>query len=166
MVLREYRQEDAEIICSWITDEESLYEWNAAWFGSYPLKADDLHTNHINAMSSGRFMAFTYADGDDLPAGHLIIRYPEPDDDTCIRFGYVIIDPELRGNGLGRKMLAAACEYSKTLHASKATIAVFTRNEKAMHCYTAAGFRKTGETEMYHVPLGDWECVVLEKELI
>lgn len=164
--LREYRTKDAPSICSWIRDEISFYEWSAGVLGEYPITADHLDERLRASMAAGRFMAFTYADEDDSPAGHMIIRYPDEGNDELLRFGFVIIDPDLRGRGLGRSMLTSAFEYSRVvLHAKKVTLAVFTRNEKALRCYTAAGFRQTGGKEIYRVPSGEWESILLEKDL-
>lgn len=33
--------------------------------------------------------------------GHLCIRYPDEEDDSIVRFGFVIVDPALRGCGNG-----------------------------------------------------------------
>ena len=84
----------------------------------------------------------------------------------CYDFGYVIIDPAKRRQGLGSRMLEAACDFARNeLHADTTSLAVFTRNEKAMRCYAASGFRATGEAEVFSLPGREWECVVLEKPL-
>ena len=38
--LRPYKQEDAEIILSWCTDEKSFYKWTAGVLGDYPITAN------------------------------------------------------------------------------------------------------------------------------
>ena len=126
MKLREYRTEDAHYICSWITDEISFYEWSAGMLGDYPIDPDAFDAKIKASIAAGRFMALTYADENDMPAGYMIIRYPDETDDTLLRFGFVIIDPMLRGRG---------------------------------------GFLQTGDMELYQVPPGEWESVVMEKIL-
>ena len=166
MKLREYRTEDAHYICSWITDEISFYEWSAGMLGDYPVDPDAFDAKIKASIAAGRFMALTYADENDMPAGYMIIRYPDETDDTLLRFGFVIIDPMLRGCGIGHELLEAACGYSRTvLKAQRTSLAVFTRNRKAMRCYAAAGFLQTGDMELYQVPPGEWESVVMEKTL-
>lgn len=166
MKLRKYRTEDAISICNWVGDEIAFYEWSAGVLGEYPITADRYDLRMQESLAAGRFVAMTYADEEDRPAGHLIIRYPDPADDTLVRFGFVIIDPKMRGRGLGHELLDAACDYARDkLKSSRVTLAVFTRNEKAMQCYTSAGFRQSGGTEMYRVPPGEWKSVVLDKEL-
>ena len=166
MKLRKYRTEDAVSICGWIGDETGFYEWSAGVLGEYPITAARYDSRMQESLEAGRFCAMTYADEEDRPLGHLIIRYPDPEDDSLVRFGFVIIDPELRGRGMGHELIDSACKYARdTLDAAKATIAVFLQNEKAVHCYTSAGFRNNGGVELYRVPLGEWESMVMEKAL-
>ena len=95
--------------------------------------------------------------------GHLFIRYPNKDDKTLVRFGFIILSPECRGKGNGKEMVALAIEYAKNvLHASKITLRVFTNNERARHCYEIAGFQPTGKVITYMMPDGVWECIEME----
>ena len=40
MILRAYKNEDAEIIAGWIRTEDELYKWSADRFNKYPLSGD------------------------------------------------------------------------------------------------------------------------------
>lgn len=166
MKLRPYIKSDAEIICSWVPDEDSMYEWSADRIAKFPFTSEDIHAHHTRTMAEERFTPYTFVDEDGVPVGHIAIRYPDVNDDTYVRFGYVIIDPAKRRQGLGSRMLEAACDFARNeLHADTTSLAVFTRNEKAMRCYAASGFRPTGEAEIFLLPGREWECVVLEKPL-
>lgn len=166
MKLREFRPEDAAQICSWVKDETSLYEWSADRISKYPFTADDLVAHHDHTMNTERFTPYTYVDNKGVPVGHIAIRYPDEADDTHVRFGFVIISPVLRRRGLAGAMIEEACEYSKdVLHASRASVSVFLRNEKAVKCYESRGFRRNGESEIYELPAGSWEGIIMEKEL-
>lgn len=95
--------------------------------------------------------------------GHLFIRYPNKDDKTLVRFGFIILSPESRGKGSGKKMVELAIEYAKTvLYASKITLGVFTNNERARHCYEATGFQPTEKVITYMMPDCAWECIEME----
>ena len=160
MELREYRKEDSGIICGWIRDKEALYCWSADRIGKFPLEENDLQKHYEPFLAGGRFIPLTAVDGDGRVMGHLLIRYPDEGDDTTVRFGFVILDPALRGRGLGKAMLGLAVRYARErLHASRITLGVFSRNVSARHCYEAAGFRATGEVVRCPVPGGEWECV-------
>lgn len=95
--------------------------------------------------------------------GHLRIRYPDDADDYTVRFGFVIVDPAIRGIGNGKRMLQLAIDYAKNiLHASKITLGVFTNNDRARYCYESVGFRSIGKTEIYKMAIGEWECTEME----
>ena len=59
-------------------------------------------------------------------------------------------------------MLQLAINYAKdTLHASKITLGVFSNNN-ARYCYKSVGFQPIGKTEIYKMPIGEWECIEME----
>ena len=166
MILREYRQSDADIIAGWVTDEITMYEWSADRISKYPFDADDLHAHHAHTMRAEKFMPYTFTEDDGTVVGHIAIRYPDESDDSMVRFGFVITDPEKRRRGYGKAMLDAACSYSRDiLRAKRVTLSVFTRNTAALRCYDSAGFRASGEPENYRLPVGEWDGVILEKKL-
>ena len=62
-----------------------------------------------------------------------------------------------------REEMQLAIDYAKNiLNASKITLGVFSNNDCARHCYESVGFRSTGETEIYKMPIGEWECIEME----
>ncbi len=163
MKLRKYRKEDSAVICGWIRDEESLYKWSADRIGIFPLPAEALNDNYAPVMDSGRFFPMTAVDEGDRVTGHLFIRYPDAADRSTVRFGFVIVDPALRGRGFGKEMLRLAMEYAVSeLKASRITLGVFANNPLARACYEAVGFRAVGEPVLYRMAVGEWECVEME----
>ena len=105
MKLRDFKKDDAPIIASWLRSEEELYRWSADRFNKYPLSGDDINENYAPQMETGRFFPLTALDDKEEVAGHFIIRYPEEKDDSSVRFGFVILNPALRGRGFGKEML-------------------------------------------------------------
>lgn len=163
MELKKYQKEHSAIICSWIKDEKSLYQWSAGKIGDFPVEGNALNREYASNVNSGRFIPFSALDDNGSLAGHMYIRYPYDGDDSIVRFGFVIIDPVLRGFGNGKKMLQLAIRYAEDiLHASKITLGVFANNDSARYCYEAAGFKPVGKTEIYKMPIGDWECIEME----
>lgn len=77
MKLRKYQKEDSAIICSWIKDEKSLYQWSADKIGKFPLADDDLDKNYKPNISNNKFIPLTAIDEDGKAIGHLLIRYPD-----------------------------------------------------------------------------------------
>ncbi|MBO7677631.1 MAG: GNAT family N-acetyltransferase, partial [Erysipelotrichaceae bacterium] len=113
MKLREYRKEDAQFIINWIKDEEEFYRWSADRFNRYPISGKDLDEHYSFHMRSNRFMPLVMIGDTDELIGQFIIRYPKEDDDSLIRFGFVLIDPQYRGKAYGKKMLELGIEYAK-----------------------------------------------------
>ena len=162
MRLREYKREDAGIIAGWLRSEEELYRWSADRFNKYPLSGDDINENYAPQMETGRFFPLTAVDDQGAVVGHFIIRYPREDDNRSVRFGFVILDPSLRGKGYGKEMLRLGIEYVRErLFASRIDLGVFENNEGARRCYEAVGFREYGRREC-EMPIGTWICIDME----
>ena len=165
MKLRAYEREDSPIIAKWVRTEEELYKWSSDRYGFFPLKDYSIDENYIPQIAAGRFIPLTGIDEEGKVIGHLIIRYPKEDDDTSVRFGFVIVDPEIRGKGYGRELLTLAIEYVKNnLTAKRIDLGVFVNNPKAQKCYESVGFKEFGE-HFIETPFGQWRCVDLEMYL-
>ena len=148
MILRNYKKEDAPIVAGWLRSEEELYKWSADRFNKFPLSGEDINENYAPQLETGRFIPLTAIDDNGEAVGHFIIRYPRDDDDSSVRFGFVIIDPALRGKGYGKELLRLGTEYvKKNLNATRIDLGVFENNESARHCYEAAGFTEYARRE-------------------
>lgn len=167
MELKKYCKEDSAIICSWIKNEKSLYQWSADRIGKFPLEDNDLTEHYIPMMKDKRFIPLSAFDDNGNLVGHLFIRYPDEKDDSIVRFGFVIVDPALRGCGNGKKMLQLAIEHAKNnLCASKITLGVFVNNDSARYCYESVGFQPVGRSEIYKMSIGEWECTEMELVIV
>lgn len=162
MRLREYKPEDATVICSWIRTEDELFEWSADRFNKFPLPDYIMNINYSEHVRGGRFFPLTATDDEGKVAGHFIIRYPKEDDNSSVRFGFVIVDPSLRGKGYGKEMLKLGVEYACVkLRASRIDLGVFEHNEGARRCYESVGFKSYGQME-FELPAGKWNCIQME----
>ena len=162
MILRAYQKEDSPIIAGWIRNEEELYRWSADRYGFFPLLPYSIDENYVPALQTGRFIALTGVDEEGKPVGHLIIRYPKENDDSSVRFGFVIVDPEIRGKGYGRELLQLAIQYVKdNLTATRIDLGVFINNPKARRCYESVGFKEYG-AHIIDTPFGPWDCIDME----
>lgn len=162
MVLRQYQAADADIICKWLRSEKELYQWSADRFCKFPLTGADINENYAPQIESGRFIPLTAVDDADNVIGHFIIRYPDANDDTSVRFGFVVLDPAYRGKGCGSQMMQLGIAYAKEhLHVKRIDLGVFANNEGAQHCYSAAGFREYSRRQCT-LPVGTWECIDME----
>lgn len=158
MQLKPYTPADAETVRGWILDETSCYQWSADRIGHFPFSGGDLNAVYDEmARDGGFFPLMAYEDG--APVGHLFIRYPNADDRTAVRFGFIVVAPSVRGRGYGSKLLRTAISYAKeTLGAKTVLLGVMRNNPNARKCYEAVGFAATGETTQCTTPLGVWDC--------
>lgn len=162
MKLRPYKFEDGKYICSWIKSEEELYKWSADRFNKFPLYAEDIEASYAPQLATGHFYPLTAIDKNENVVGHFIIRFPDPEDLTIVRFGFVIVAPEIRGKGYGQEMLRLGIQYAKNeLKAKRVCLGVFENNESARKCYEAVGFTKCSE-EKYEMANAIWNCIEME----
>ena len=122
MRLRAFTKEDAAVVCSWLRTEEEMYRWSADRFNKFPLQTEDVMENYAPQIASGRFFPLAAVDEEDRLVGHFIIRYPREDDDSSVRFGFVIVDPAMRGKGHGKAMLLLGIRYVQENLCSQTTI--------------------------------------------
>ena len=155
--LRPYKDADAKIILSWQRDSRAFFKWSAGTLGDFPPTRERFD-------GLGDLMRFTLLD-EGAVAGFFTLRNPGPSLDE-VRFGYVIVDPERRGKGCGAEMLRLGLIYARSVYrARRATLGVFANNEPAYRCYLTAGFRDTGETELYPLRGENWLCREMAIEL-
>lgn len=162
MILRAYEPADAAVICTWLRTEEELYRWSADRYNSFPLRAVDIDRQYAAQAAGGRFFPLSAADEAGRLLGHFIIRYPDAANAASVRFGFVIVDPALRGRGLGQEMLRLGIRYAReSLRATRIDLGVFADNTAARRCYEALGFREYGR-QPYATPIAAWECIDME----
>ena len=166
MKLRDYIPEDSKIICSWVQDEKTLFQWSADRIGKFPLLGNELNENYAKRNISKDFFPLTAIDENNNVIGHLFVLLPNPEVKNIVRFGFVIISPEIRGSGNGKKMLELAIEYSKTkLQAAKISLGVFENNPKAQRCYESLGFVPVSKRTV-NILNTDWVCIDMELNLV
>lgn len=154
--LRPYNEKDTEIILSWSKDEIAFYKWSAGVLGEYPISKEQFGL--VNKL-----MPFT-AINDDEVIGFFTIRRPSENFDE-LRFGFVVVDPQKRGQGYGKRMLQLGIKFAKEIFgAKKVSLGVFENNESAYYCYKAVGFQDIvlEKTEKYTVLGEEWKCLELE----
>ena len=166
--LRPYYFDDAETIYKWVTSEESFRQWSSDRINVWPLTAqainDYYNTEGEKTVTHMTMVAKQGLDG--KPVGHMILRYPDPEDKTHVRFGFVIVDNTIRGKGYGKKMLMLAERYAvENMGAKKLSLGVFENNPSAYNCYKACGFNETDNDWNCEFFGETWRCIELEKKL-
>ncbi|MBQ9249158.1 MAG: GNAT family N-acetyltransferase [Oscillospiraceae bacterium] len=142
-----YQDCEEALIRSWIRSEKEYYQWSAGVLGEYPMAPGRLNAFYREWKSGQKYMVFCACDEALKPMGHLIMRYPDGDP-RHLRFGFVLVDPARRGEGVGRRMLGMAIAYARDfLKAETICLGVTTDNPGARHLYESLGFCDTGERE-------------------
>ena len=137
ITLRPYDRTDAESVTRWIKDSSALFLWAADRFREHPLSADTFDGIYTDKSLNGFI-----AEDDGLVMGHLFMQ-PHPD--GRLKFGLIIVDPDVRGKGYGKKMLLSALEYAKKRYSPRSVfLCAFDTNQAAYNCYKSLGFAETG----------------------
>ena len=156
--LRPYKKEDADTIISWSQDERGFYQWSAGVMGDYPITQKEFE--FVDSL-----MAFT-AFEEEKKIGFFTLRNPG-DNMYELRIGFVILNPEERGQGKGKEMLKLALKYAFEIYgADRVSLGVFENNKPAYYCYKAVGFEDAilDETETYQVHYEEWKCIEMAIE--
>ena len=163
MFLRKYKIEDANEIIKWIRSEEELYLWSANIYNKFPIEADDINRFYKQASEKSNFYPMTLIE-DERIIGHLILRNTDKNNEI-IRLGFIIVDPNLRRQGYGKKLLNLAIGYAKNdLKSKEINLGVFENNINAYRCYKSVGFREINKNEKYKINNEEWNCIELVYE--
>lgn len=156
-----YRTGDANKIINWCNNKEAFYKWSAGILGEYPLTSDRMEKFINEKAENDYFFPFVAFDDNEI-VGYFILRQPSDEPDE-LRFGFIIVSPEIRGKGYGKKMLELGLKFAFEIYgAKKASLGVFENNESAYYCYKAVGFKENGITETYQINGEAWKCIVME----
>ena len=83
-----------------------------------------------------------------------------------LRFGWVIVDGEKRGHGIGREMLKLGLKQAfEVMGAREVTLGVYENNVGAYKCYRSAGFHGPSEIEDHVEKVDGEERKVIELEI-
>lgn len=158
---RAYQPEDETYVLKWIPDETTYWRWSAGSVGRWPLQPGMF--NERMACFSGHHALIWLWQG--RPAGFVNL-FPQKNVENGVRFGYVTLDPALRGQGLGKRMIACAVDYARRqMKAKTQHLSVYLNNPAALHCYGANGFRPDEEVPIRQDTCmgGIWECTAMRR---
>ena len=101
--IRPYKPEDSKTILSWCGDERAFYQWTAGVLGDYPVTPKEF-------AFVEKLTPFTAFDERGI-VGFFTLRQPGESAEE-LRFGFVIVKPEMRGKGYGKAMLCLGIKYA------------------------------------------------------
>lgn len=140
MRLRPYKREDGTFLCRWLTDRRMLGMWCRENY-SYPLTQDQLDGYYQDMENDPYCFGFTALNDHGIPVGSF--RMSRADyEKRSVHLGLIVVDPSLRGQGIGEQMVSLAARYGKEfLQMDRITLNVFDCNPVAKRCYEKAGFQ-------------------------
>ena len=156
--IRPYKPADAATILSWCRDEKAFYKWSAGVLGDYPITEEKF--KFVEGL-----MPFAAFDENGI-VGFFTLRNPGESREE-LRFGFVIVNPDIRGKGYGKAMLSLGVKFALEIYgAKKVSLGVFENNLPAYYCYKAVGFEDVtlDTTEIYRVLGEEWKCKELAME--
>ncbi len=140
--LRPYKISDAAAVLGWAAqlDRRGFYAWCADLL-PYPITRGGWAAFEESVEADTRTLLWTAVTETGEAAGIFRMRRVDYEENTA-RVGFVLLDPALRGQGLGAEMLRLAETYAfGVLGLTTLTLGVFLHNVAAYRCYLAAGFR-------------------------
>ena len=129
---------DFEEIRNWIADERTHALWSANRI-KYPLDKSSFADAMAELAEQCGDSPFVATDENDKPAGFFCYSLNHESGEGMLKF--IMVNPTLRGQGLGKKMLRLALKYAFEISGAKAVhLNVFSQNVNAKRCYEGAGF--------------------------
>lgn len=136
MMIKLYDNLNFKLLESWVTDAELLFQFSGTDF-SFPLTERQIMDYQIEYPDRRFYLGYS---ADNLPTafGEVI-----PQDSGYPRLGRILIgQPDLRGQGLGRKFIESLVEECRRLYnIDTVELFVWEKNYAAIRCYESVGFR-------------------------
>lgn len=153
--IRPYKPADAGFLLSWLTEERTVAFWKADRF-TWPLTLEQLNRYDEDFTADPKAAAFMVLDEAGAAVGHFSLRNINWQENRA-HMGFIVVNPDCRGKGYGRKLVHQALVYAfQVLGLRAVTLGVYDCNEPARRCYAAEGFRpieRSGweaKTEWFH----------------
>ena len=158
MHLRPLTSDDLEVLRAWVPTEPDMVLWSGRTF-TWPL-----HRAQLEAYrSDGRRRCWSGSAGPgERMAGHGSLLVDEAA--GRMRLGCVVVDPALRGDGLGRRFVTAAIAEAFRISALPVlTLGVYAHNTAARRLYGSLGFRETGAVRDTRVGERTWHALEMAR---
>lgn len=140
--LQPFTDQDIDRLIGWFPTPESLFVWTATTF-EHPLTREQVKRFVDESRQQGDRLFFKAVSEGEV-FGHIELGAIDHLNKS-LRIGRVVIDPALRGRGLGAGMMRAAVEKSfRELGMHRVTLWVLDDNHSAIASYERVGFRHEG----------------------
>ena len=126
-------------IKNWITDERTHAMWCADLI-KYPINKENFAYVMTRIAALFGDIPYVFTEDDGTLTGFYCYSLNSENKEGMLKF--VMISPDKRGKGYGRKMIEDAVEYAFENTAAKSIqLNVFTENTSAVKCYESVGFK-------------------------
>ena len=157
MHLRATTSADLELILKWVPSETAMMLWSGPTF-NWPLTRHQLELYLHNGQRQ-YWTGLHPASG--KPVGHASLLIDNQM--LTMRLGFLLLDPAVRGRGLGRELIKTAVRTGfDTTDLSTMTLGVYGHNTSARHVYESIGFRETGRVHSTKVDSQPWHALEME----
>lgn len=160
-------------ICSLVTLMDSAYRGEGSkqgWTSEADLfignkRTDEATISELITKPGSVFLKYTNEDG--IIEGCVYLHKKE----SRLYLGMFSVSPLAQGQGIGKKLLAAAAKHAKQQGCSSIYMTVITVREELISWYEKNGYRRTGKVlpfpldERYGIPTQPLEMMVLEKHV-
>lgn len=126
----------AVTVAAWVTSPEEAMRWSGVT--TWPVPAELFATWHAEADTAPFLLV---DDGEAVAYGELW------EDEAEIELARLLVDPSLRGRGVGRRLVAALVAEAHRRGFDEVWLRVVPENEPAIRCYAAAGFVRAPAAE-------------------
>lgn len=136
---------DFDEIRNWITDERTHSLWCANRF-QYPLVQEDFEDKLSEMKLKYGETPFVATTDEGKVVGFFCYSLDLFSNEGMLKF--IMVSPECRGKGYGRKMVSLAVKYAfEITKADMVHLNVFSNNIKAIKCYLSVGFLERSITD-------------------
>lgn len=135
-----FTRADFAHLVAWVGDERGLVQWAGPIF-TWPL--DERQLERYLATSDGaapQAYIWRARDAAGATVGHIELKEIDASDGNAV-IARVLVDPERRGAGIGRAMVAEVLRFAfDDLGLHRVELRAFTFNVAALRCYESLGF--------------------------
>ncbi|WP_026821140.1 GNAT family N-acetyltransferase [Arthrobacter castelli] len=158
MELRSTTAYDLQIILDWMTNNKEMVMWSGPSF-KWPLDHGQLQ----NYLQDPNRVYWSAVDSDSPRlVGHASLLIDQEAD--LMRIGYIVVDPERRGRGIGRKLVESMVRYGfESSHIPVMKLGVYAHNAPAISLYEGLGFSRTGVVLHTEVDQEDWTVIEMAR---
>ncbi|MFJ6001844.1 GNAT family N-acetyltransferase [Arthrobacter sp. NPDC092385] len=161
MELRSTTANDLQTILGWVKNNQEMVMWSGPTF-TWPLEYAQLERYFHNPNRT--YWSAIDTESQEL-VGHASLLIDN--DADLMRVGFIIVNPEYRGRGVGREFVdAVVCDgfQASTLPVMK--LGVYAHNTAALKLYESLGFSKTGVVFQTTVDEEQWDVLDMARPAV